>query len=178
VSPFLITGLAAGAVGVALGFGTAHTIDGRTLAREQAAHQQMVAQINAESAKALSAALAKQQAAESDIAAIQQKFTDEVSKHAQDSLDFRARLSAGTDRVRVRIAGCSASVPGESAASASSSDGPAAYGDIYGPTASGIFKVAADDQAEIDKLSGLQAYVRALQEQGFIASPSDHTGFR
>lgn len=169
MSPFLITGIAAGAVGAALGFGTAHTIDGRTLAREQAAHQAMIAQINAESAKALSAALANQQAAEGKVAAVEQKFTDEVTKHAQDSLDYRARLSSGTDRVRVRIASCSTAATGESAASAVSADGPAAYGDIYGPTASGIFKVAADDQAEIDKLAALQAYVRAMQEQGFIA---------
>lgn len=168
MSPFLITGIAAGAVGLALGFGTAHTIDGRTLAREQAAHQAMVAQINAESAKALSAALANQQAAEGKIAAVEQEFQNEVSKHASDSLDYRARLSAGTDRVRVRIAGCSTAAAGESAASAVSADGPAAYGDIYGPTASSIFKVAADDQAEIDKLAALQAYVRAMQEQGFV----------
>lgn len=168
MSPFLITGLAAGAVGAVLGFGTAHTIDGRTLAREQAAHQALIAQINAESAKALSAALAKQQAAESDISAIQKKFDDEVSQHAKDSLDYRARLSAGTDRVRVRIASCSPAAPGESPASAVSADGATAYGDIYGPTASGIFQVAADDQAEIDKLTALQAYVRAMQKQGFV----------
>jgi hypothetical protein len=168
VSPFLITGLAAGVVGAALGFGTAHTIDGRTFAREQAAHQALIAQINAESAKALSAALANQQAAEGKVAAVEHEFNQEVTKHAEDSLNYRARLSAGTDRVRVRIASCSATAPGESAASAVSADGPATYGDIYGPTASGIFQVAADDQAEIDKLAALQAYVRAMQEQGFI----------
>jgi hypothetical protein len=171
MSPFLITGIAAGAVGLAVGFGAAHTIDGRTLAREQAAHQQMVAQINAESAKALSAALANQQAAEGKVAAVEQEFQNEVSQHAKDSLDYRARLSAGTDRVRVRIASCSPAAPGESAAPAVSTDGPASYGDIYGPTASSIFKVAADDQAEIDKLAALQAYVRALQDQGFVNNP-------
>lgn len=168
MSPFLITGLAAGAVGAALGFGTAHTIDGRTLAREQAAHQALIAQINAESAKALSAALANQQAAEGKVAAVEHEFNQEVTKHAEDSLNYRARLSAGTDRVRVRIASCSPAAPGESPASAGSADGATAYGDIYGPTASGIFKVAADDQTEIDKLAALQAYVRTLQEQGFV----------
>jgi hypothetical protein len=70
--------------------------------------------------------------------------------------------------VRVRIASCSPATPGESAAAPSSADGSPTYGDIYGPTASGIFQVAADDQAEIDKLAALQAYVRTLQEQGFV----------
>jgi hypothetical protein len=168
VSPFLITGLAAGAVGAALGFGTAHTIDGRTLAREQAAHQALIAQINAESTKALSAALANQQAAEGKVAAVEHEFNQEVTKHAEDSLNYRARLSAGTDRVRVRIASCSATAPGESAPATSSTDGAATFGYLAPTVASGLVTVAADDQAEIDKLAALQAYVRAMQEQGFI----------
>jgi hypothetical protein len=168
MSPYLLTGIAAGAVGLALGFGTAHTIDGQALAREQAANAAFIAKINAASAKALSSSLAKQQAAESDVSAIEQKFNDEVSKHASDSLDYRARLAAGTDRVRVRVTGCSPASASEGASSAGSADDSAAYGYIYGPTASGIFQVAADDQTEIDKLTALQTYVRAMQEQGFV----------
>lgn len=168
MSPFLITGLAAGAVGLALGFGTAHTIDGRTLAREQAAHQAMVAQINAESAKALSVALAKQQAAESDISAIQKKFDDEVSQHAKDALDYRAQLASGAQRMRVHVTSCAAADSGQSASATGSPNGAAAFGYLAPTVASGLVTVAADDQAEIDKLIGLQAYVRALQDQGFI----------
>jgi hypothetical protein len=168
VSPFLITGLAAGAVGAALGFGTAHTIDGRTLAREQAAHQALIAQINVESARALSAALAKQQAAESDISAIQKKFDDEVSQHAKDALDYRAQLASGAQRMRVHVTGCTATDSGQSAPATSSTDGAATFGYLAPAVASGLVTVAADDQAEIDKLSALQTYVRAMQEQGFI----------
>jgi hypothetical protein len=169
VSPFLITGLAAGAVGAALGFGTAHTIDGRTLAREQAAHQALIAQINAESAKALSAALAKQQAAESDISAIQKKFNDEVSQHAKDALDYRAQLASGAQRMRVHVTGCASSDSGQGAAPTSSADGSATLGYLAPTVASGLVTVAADDQAEIDKLVALQAYVRTLQEQGYVS---------
>jgi hypothetical protein len=168
VNPFLITGLAAGAIGAALGFGTAHTIDGRTLAREQAAHQALIAQINAESAKALSAALAKQQAAESDISAIEQKFNDEVSQHAKDALDYRTQLASGAQRMRVHVTGCAAADAGKSASATGSTDGAATFGYLAPTVASGLVTVAADDQAEIDKLSALQAYVSALQDEGFI----------
>ncbi|TCK43967.1 hypothetical protein B0G84_2315 [Paraburkholderia sp. BL8N3] len=166
---YSITGIAAGVLGAALGFGTAHVIDGRTLAREQAAHAAVIAKINADSAKAFADALANQQAAEGKVAAIEKSFSDEVSKHAQDSLDHRARLAAGTDRVRVRIASCALSAASESAATADSADGAATYGYLDGQVASSVFKVAADDQVEIDKLTALQAYVRGLQDHGYIA---------
>jgi prophage endopeptidase len=172
---YFITGIGAGLLGIAIGFGATHVYDGRALATEQAAHAKdnaahatEIAQINADSAKALSAALAKQQAAEGQVAAIETKFTDEVNAHAKDSLDFRAQLIAGTQRVRVHVTGCAVSAPSESAAAAGSADAAAAYADLDGTTASSVFKVAADDQAEIDKLTALQAYVKALQDEGYI----------
>jgi prophage endopeptidase len=172
---YWITGLAAGVFGIALGFGGAHFVDGRRLAVEKAAHAQDnqkhaddIAAINAASAKALAAALSKQQAAEGQVAAIETKFTDEVNAHAKDSLDFRDQLIAGTQRVRVRVTGCAVSAPSESAAAAGSADAAATYADLDETTASSAFKVAADDQVEIDKLTALQAYVRTLQDQGYI----------
>jgi glutathione S-transferase len=169
MNPLLLTGIAAAVIGAALGFGAAHTIGAEQLAKEQAAHQSDLAKINAASAKALADALSRQQAAQSDVATIQKQFDDEVANHAKDSLDYRARLSAGTDRVRVRIASCAPAAASESAGASGSSDGGSAYGYLDGAVASSVFKVAADDQAEIDKFTALQAYVRAMQEQGFIA---------
>lgn len=168
MSPYLITGIAAGIVGIALGFGTAHTIGAAQLSAEKAAHQSDLARINAASAKAMADALAKQQTAEARVGVVEKQFNDEVTKHAQDSLDFRNQLAAGTQRVRVRVASCTAPASGQGASPAGSADGAPTYGDIYGPTAISIFQVAADDQAEIDKLTALQAYVKTLQDQGFI----------
>jgi prophage endopeptidase len=116
--------------------------------------------------KALAAALANQQAAESKVAAIETQFNSEVSQHAKDALDYRARLASGTERVSVRVTRCSPA--SEGAGPASGSDGGAAVADLDPAVASGLAEVAADDQGEIDKLRALQSYVRAMQAQGFI----------
>lgn len=168
MSPYLITGIAAGVVGIALGFGTAHTIGAAQLSAEKASHQSDLAKINAASAKAMADALAKQQTAEAQVGVVEKQFNDEVTKHAQDSLDFRNQLAAGTQRVRVRVASCTAPTGGKGASSAGGTDGSPAYGYLDGQVASSVFKVAADDQAEIDKLVALQSYVKTLQNQGFI----------
>jgi hypothetical protein len=119
-------------------------------------------------AKELSAALANQQAAEGRVAALDQQFTDEVSRHANDILTLRAQLASGADRVRVHVASCAA--PGQSASAAGSADDPAAVSDLAPAAADSVAEVAGDDQREIDKLVGLQGYVRAMQERGFIES--------
>ncbi|WP_213763511.1 lysis system i-spanin subunit Rz [Caballeronia sp. dw_19] len=173
---YFITGIAAALLGAAIGAGTVHKLDGVALAQERGAHAKdnathanEIAQINADSAKALSAALAKQQAAEGQVASIETQFNTEVANHAKDSLDYRAQLIAGTQRVRVRVASCGPATAGsESAATTGSADAATSVGYLDGQTASSVFKVAADDQAEIDKLSALQAYVKSLQDQGFI----------
>lgn len=169
MSPYLVTGLAAALLGAALAGGTVHRLDGATLAREQASHQADLAKINAASAKALSDALAKQQAAEGKVSDIETQFNTEVANHAKDSLDYRAQLIAGTQRVRVRVTSCGpAAASSESTTAAGSADDPASYAVIDGQTASGVVQIAADDQAEIDKLTALQAYVKVLQDQGYI----------
>jgi prophage endopeptidase len=173
---YFMTGIAAGILGIAIGFGGTHVYDGRTLAVEKtgraadnAKYASTIADINAVSAKALSAALAKQQAAEGKVASIETQYNTEVANHAKDALDYRAQLIVGTQRVRVRVASCGPATAGsESAASTGSADGAATFGYLDGQTASSVFKVAADDQTEIDKLSALQAYVKALQDQGYI----------
>ncbi|MEI6002736.1 lysis protein [Paraburkholderia bengalensis] len=118
--------------------------------------------------KALATALANQHAAEQKVAAIDQQFNDEVSKHANDVLAYRAQLAAGTDRLSVHVARC---VPAaaEGASAAGGADGAAARADLAPAAADGVAAVAGDDQREIDKLDALQAYIRAMQAQGFIA---------
>jgi len=178
MSPYLLTGLAAGLLGLSIGAGGGYELTANhyraALATEKAAHASDIAKINAEDAKQLAAALANQHAAEGKVAAVEQQFNDEVSKHAKDSLDYRAQLASGAQRVRVRVASCMPGSPADqSAASAGGANGTAAYGYLDGQVAASVFKVAADDQVEIDKLAGLQAYVKALQDKGYIAGPAD-----
>lgn len=116
--------------------------------------------------KALAAALANQQAAEVKVAAVEQQFNHEVSQHANDVLSYRAQLASGAKRMSVHVTRCAAASEGASAAGGT--DGAGASADLAPAVASGLVSVAADDQAEIDKLSALQAYVRAMQEQGYI----------
>lgn len=168
----LIVGLIAALLGAGISGGLVHKIDGTALAREQASHQADLAKINAASAKALSDALAKQQVAEGKVSDIETQYNTEVSNHAKDSLDYRAQLIAGTQRVRVRVASCvPAATSSQGATAAGSANDSAAYADLDPTVASGVVQVAADDQAEIDKLAALQAYVKALQDQGFISKP-------
>ncbi|MFM0432375.1 lysis system i-spanin subunit Rz [Paraburkholderia aspalathi] len=173
--------LLAAALGAGGAWAIKANIDGAILAHEQTAHANdnkkhadEIALINAKSAKDFADALAKQQAAEGKVASVETQFNQEVAAHASDSLNYRAQLITGTQRLRVRVASCGPVSPtGESAASASGADGAATFADLYGPTASGAFKVAADDQHEIDKLAGLQDYVRKMQDLGYIGKATD-----
>lgn len=168
MSPYLVTGLAAALLGAALAGGTVHRLDGAALAREQASHQADLAKINAASAKALSDALAKQQVAEGKVSDIEAQYNTEVANHASDSLKYRADLISGSQRLRVHITGCSVAAAGQGPAASVSADDSATYADLDPTVASGVIQVAADDQAEIDKLAALQAYVKTLQDEGYI----------
>lgn len=168
MNPLLIVGLVAALLGAGISGGLVHKIDGTALAREQTSHQADLAKINAASAKALSDALAKQQVAEGKVSDIEAQYNTEVSNHAKDSLDYRAQLASGAQRLRVHVTSCSVAAPSKGASAAGSVDDAPATADLDPTVASGIVQVAADDQAEIDKLAALQAYVKALQDQGFI----------
>jgi hypothetical protein len=121
-------------------------------------------------AKALAAALANQQAAEVKVAAVEKQFNAEVSQHANDVLSYRAQLASGAQRMSVHVTHCAAASEGASATGGA--DGASATADLAPAVADGLAEVAGDDQREIDKLTALQAYVRALQEHGYVeASP-------
>jgi hypothetical protein len=176
LSPYLITGLAAALLGIAIGAGAAHELDanhyGAQLATEKAAHAADIAKVNAEAAQQLATALSKQQAAEGRVATVEQQFNTEVSNHAKDNLAYQSRLASGAERLRVRVTGCvHGTAAGKSTTAAGGADGGPAYADLDPTVATGVVQVAADDQREIDKLKALQAYVVALQQKGFIATP-------
>jgi prophage endopeptidase len=143
MSPYLITGLGAALLGIAIGAGGTHALDanhyGAQLATERAAHAADIAKVNAEAAQQLAVALSKQQAAEGRVATIEQQFNTEVANHAKDNLAYQSRLASGADRLRVRVTSC---VPGtadsKSTATAGGADGSAAYADLD-PTVSPRF---------------------------------------
>jgi hypothetical protein len=120
-----------------------------------------------EQAKAASAALDKQQATEAKVATIDQQFNDEVSKHANDVLAYRAQLATGAERLSVHVAACVPAADEGTSAAGGVDDGPATA-NLAPAAADGVAEVAGDDQREIDKLRGLEAYVRAMQDQGYI----------
>lgn len=178
MSPYLITGLGAALLGIAIGAGGTHALDsnhyGAQLATERAAHAADIAKVNAEAAQQLAVALSKQQAAEGRVATIEQQFNTEVANHAKDNLAYQSRLASGAERMRVRVTSCvSGTTDSKSTSTAGSADGNAAYADLDPTVAAGVVQVATDDQREIDKLRALQAYVAALQQQGFIAAPAE-----
>lgn len=168
MSPYLLLGGSCVLIGFAIGGGLFHELDGKALANEKASHQADLNKINAASAKALSDAIAKQQVAEGKVSDIETQYNAEVSKHAQDSLNYRAQLASGAQRLRVHVTSCTPASASESASSAGSADAAPAYADLDPTVASGVVQVAAADQAEIDKLTALQDYVKTLQDQGYI----------
>jgi hypothetical protein len=165
----------AAAVGALVGgictYMVTHKLDSVALAHEQKAHSDDIARINATAAQQLADALAKQQAAEGHVATIQQQYDTEVANHAKDSLDYRAKLIAGTQRVRVHVASCgSGTAASESAATPAGTDGSPAYAELPGTVATGVVAVTDDADAQAIKLRKLQDYVKGLQADGFISN--------
>lgn len=161
-------------VGALLGGGTTyvvtHKIDSAALAREQVTHVNDIARINAVAAQQLADAIAKRQVVEGQVSTLEQQYNAEVSKHAKDSLDYRAKLLAGANRVRVHVSGCSISGPAsESAAAPGRSDGPAAVAELSATTAASTITVADSADKTAAKLATLQQYVKGLQDAGYIS---------
>jgi prophage endopeptidase len=157
-------------IGGVVGWTVTHKLDGAALAHEQAAHADDIARINATAAQQLANALAKQQAAEGTVNTLQQQYDNEVAQHAKDSLDYRARLLAGTQRVRVHTSGCSGSAASsKGTAPAPGADGSTDYGFLSPQSAASVSDVADEADADAAKLRALQQYVTELQKDGFIS---------
>ncbi|WP_338910708.1 lysis system i-spanin subunit Rz [Mycetohabitans rhizoxinica] len=107
------------------------------------------------------------QAAAKKIEALDVQLTKERQAHEADSRRYRAALAAGTERLRVAVANCSAGRDNVSSATrtASVGDGATAYADLDAATAQRVFAVAAADQREIDKLRALQRYICAVRPE-------------
>lgn len=159
-------------LGGALAYTVAHKLDGAALAHEQQAHAEDIARINATAATQLADALKRQQAAEGKVYTIQQQYDNEVAQHAKDSLDYRAKLLSGTQRVRVKLSGCG----NTGAASKSTTPAPGVddgtanqYGFLSPEVAANVVGVADQADAVAAQLRALQQYVTELQHDGFIS---------
>jgi len=156
-------------LGGSVTYAITHKIDGAALAQEQKAHSDDISRINATAAQQLADAIAKRQVAEGKVVTIQQQYEQEIANHAKDALDFRARLLAGTQRVRVRtVAGSCAGAASQSTSTAPGTDDTASYADIAPAVAAGVYAVADQGDAEIIKLRRLQEYIKGLQDDGYI----------
>jgi prophage endopeptidase len=167
--PYLLVALLAASAGACVD----HLIGARRLADEQAAHAKDNAQHANDMLAVSRAALDGEQRAidahdkaQSAIAAADAQITKEKETHEADNRNYRAALAAGTERVRVAVTSCSPisgnKVPG-AAGTPSVGDGAPAYADLDRTVAERVFRVAGDDQREIDKLKAMQAYVCAVR---------------
>ena len=165
----LIAALVGAILGATPTYIITHKIDGAALAQEQKAHADDMARINATAAQQLAAALAKGQAAEGHVATLTDQLNTEIAQHAKDSLDYRARLLAGTERVRVHVTGCSGSgTASQSTAPAPGTDESAAVAILSPTTSASVFEVADNADALAIQLRALQAYVTEMQNDGYI----------
>jgi hypothetical protein len=142
---------------------------GKKLALEKEARASDIARINAVSAETLREAQKNQQRAESKISELDNLYIQAISNHAKDSMDYRAKLASGAERVRVKVADCridNASV--ESSSASGKPDAGTAYGFLPPASAERLIAVADLADAEREKLKYLQDYVISLQDQGYI----------
>ena len=181
MSPYLITGIIAGALGIAIGGAAVHTVSATKLATEQAAHardnEANALKLKAASDSAASAArsaIARQNDAALQLAQLDDKLNQEKASHEADNAKNRAAIAAGARRLRVAVTAYSRASGGNAAASGASAFG---MGDEAGGTAelspafgSALFGIVDDADSDARaKAEYLQKYVCILQQQGVIA---------
>ncbi|ALP62835.1 lysis system i-spanin subunit Rz [Paraburkholderia caribensis] len=184
MSPHLITGLAAGLLGIAVGAGGAYTYETRVLAIEQAAHahdnEQHANDLNAISKAALDAeqrAIDAHTVAEAKIATLDDQLTKEKEDHEADNARNRAAIADGTRRLRVAVSSFhpAGGDRGDSSSGAGSvgddASGTAELSPAFGVALFGIVDDADGDARA--KADYLQRYVCTLQQQGMIAGECD-----
>lgn len=168
----LLPYFAAATVGVALSAWVTNAIDDADLAREKTAHAQDVLDLTTQLGEMRAAAAEAQRKADTDRRTAELKIeqadatlTKEKQTHEADNRNYTAALAAGTQRLRVAVRSCSASRDNLPAApgAASVDDGATTYADLDPAVASRVFTVAGDDEQQIDKLRGLQAWACAIR---------------
>lgn len=183
MSPYLITGLAAALLGIAIGAGGTHALDanhyGAQLATEKAVHahdnEQHANDLNLISKAALDAeqrAIDNHTIAEGKIATLDDQLTKEKEAHEADNKLNRDAIADGNRRLRIAVSNfhsASGDQAGSSAGAGSVVDGASGY--AYLPSATGLALFSIADDADSDaraKADYLQRYVCILQRQGLV----------
>ncbi|MDR5765058.1 lysis system i-spanin subunit Rz [Caballeronia sp. LZ028] len=181
MSPYLITGIIAGALGIALGGAAVHTVDATKLATEQTSHArdneinaQKLQAVSDAAASAARAAIAKQNDASTQIASLDAQLIQEKASHDADNAKNRAAIADGARRLRVAV---TAYTPASSGNAADSGASAGSVGNGAGGTAelspafgSALFGIVDDADSDARaKAEYLQHYVCILQQQGVIA---------
>lgn len=181
MSPYLITGIIAGAMGIAIGGAALRTVDSAKLAAAQTAHardnETNVLKLKAVSdaaASAARAAIARMNDAAAQIAALDTQLNQEKASHDADNAKNRAAIADGARRLRVAVANFTPASGGNAADAGASagivgagSGGTAELSPAFGSALVGIADDADSDARA--KADYLQHYVCILQQQGVIA---------
>ncbi len=181
MSPYLITGIIAGALGIALAGVAVHTVDATRLSAEQTArahdneiNAQKLQAVSDAAASAARAAIAKQNDASTQIASLDAQLIQEKASHDADNAKNRDAIADGARRLRVAVTAYAPASSGNAADSGASAGsvgngagGTAELSPAFGSALFGIVD-AADSDARA-KAEYLQHYVCILQQQGVIA---------
>lgn len=173
MSPYLITGVAAGLLGIALGAGVVHELDanhyGAQLSAEQTAHahdnEQHANDLNAISKAALNAeqrAIDAHTVAEGKIATLDDQLTKEKEAHETDNARNRIAIADGTRRLRIAVSNFRPA-GGEQAGTASGvggvGDGATGTAELSRPFGLALFTITDDADGDRRKVIYLQGYV-------------------
>jgi hypothetical protein len=179
MSPYLITGLAACLLGIAIGAGGTHEFDanhyGAQLAAEKAAHSNDVAlrenMLNAISKTALDAeqrAIDAHQIAEGRIATLDDQLTKEKQAHEADNTRNRLAIANGNRRLRIAVSNfhpASGDQAGTAATAGGVGDGASGTAELSRPFGLALFSIADDADADRAKVTYLQGYVCAIRPE-------------
>lgn len=181
MSPYLITGIIAGALGIAIGGAALHTVDATKLASEQTAHArdneinaQKLQAVSDAAASAARAAIAKQNDASTQIASLDAQLIQEKASHDADNAKNRAAIADGARRLRVAVTAYAPASGGNAADSGASAgslgDGAGGTAELSPAFGSALFGIVDDADSDARaKAEYLQRYVCILQQQGVIA---------
>lgn len=180
MSPYFLTGLVAGLLGIAIGAGGAYTYESRELAIEQASHardnerhSKDIADFSRAALDAAQLAIQAHTVAEGKIAAMDQQLTQEKEAHEADNARNRAAIADGTRRLRIAVSNfrpTSGNEAGTGSSTGGVGDGAGGTAELPRPFGLALFAIVDDaDSNARAKADYLQRYVCILQRQGLIA---------
>lgn len=188
MSPYLLTGLVAALLGIAIGASGGYEFTANhyraALSTEQAAHahdnEQHANDLNLISKTALDAenrAIETHTVAEGKIATLDdQLFKEKEAHEADNSRNLRA-IADGTRRLRIAVSNfhpASGDQASGSAAAGSVGDGTSGTAELPRPFGLALFTIVDDaDKDARAKADYLQGYVQQLEAAGYITKPAD-----